>query len=263
MMSRLLRLIWTYTRLSALNELQYRANFFMQFFSSLLTLANGLIGLALVFYHTETLAGWEPMELLVVVGVYTLIGGLIRAMIQPNMWRIMDGVHEGTLDFTLTKPEDAQLLVSMANFQLWKLVDVIIGFVVLGYAVLKLGARVGIGEAVVFAVVLTCGGLMVYSLWLAIATTSFWVVRIWSLFEFFENMYQAGRWPVGIYPSWLRLILTFLVPVAFAVTAPAEALTARLNTQTLLLALAVAVVTLIASRMFWKFGLQNYSGASA
>ena len=263
MMSRLLRLIWTFTRLSALNELQYRANFFMQFFSSLLALANGLIGLALVFYHTETLAGWEPMELLVVVGVYTLIGGLIRAMIQPNMWRIMDGVHEGTLDFTLTKPEDSQLLVSMSNFELWKLVDVIIGFAVLGYAVLKLGARVGIEEALIFAVVLFCGGLMVYSLWLAIATTSFWVVRIWSLFEFFENMYQAGRWPVGIYPSWLRLILTFLVPVAFAVTAPAEALTARLNTQTLLLALVVAALTLVASRMFWKYGLRNYSGASA
>ena len=189
MMLRLLRLVWTFTRLSALNELQYRANFFMQFFSSLLTLANGLLGLALVFYHTESLAGWEPMELLVVVGVYTLIGGLIRAMIQPNMWRIMEGVQEGTLDFILTKPEDSQLLVSMANFELWKLVDVITGIAVLGYAVLKLGARVGIEEAVIFALVLSCGGLMVYSLWLAIATTSFWVLRIWSLFEFFEKCF--------------------------------------------------------------------------
>ncbi len=235
----------------------------MQFFSSLLALANGLAGLALVFYHTDTLAGWQPMELLVVMGVYTLIGGLIRSVIQPNMWRIMDGVHEGTLDYTLTKPQDSQVLVSMANFELWKLVDVVIGLAVLGYAVVRLGARVGLAEAAVFALVLLCGGLMVYSLWLAIATTSFWVVRIWSIFDFFENMYQAGRWPVGIYPPWLRLILTFLVPVAFAVTAPAEALTARLTTQTLLLALAVAAFALIASRMFWKFGLRHYSGASA
>ena len=76
-------------------------------------------------------------------------------------------------------------------------------------------------------------------------------------------MYQAGRWPVGIYPVWLRTILTFLVPVAFAVTAPAEALTARLTVQTLLLAVAVAAFALTASRLFWKFGLRNYSGASA
>jgi ABC-2 type transport system permease protein len=76
-------------------------------------------------------------------------------------------------------------------------------------------------------------------------------------------MYQAGRWPVGIYPEWLRLALTFIVPVAFAVTAPAEALTARLTSQTLVLALAVAAGSLIASRLFWKVGLRHYSGASA
>jgi len=45
-------------------------------------------------------------------------------------------------------------------------------------------------------------------------------------------------------PSWLRLILTFIVPVAFAVTAPAEALTARLTPQTLALALGLTVFAL-------------------
>jgi ABC-2 type transport system permease protein len=76
-------------------------------------------------------------------------------------------------------------------------------------------------------------------------------------------VYQAGRWPVGIYPDWLRTGLTFLVPVAFAVTVPAEALLARLLPQTLLLTLALTIVMLAASRAFWKLGVRNYSGASA
>ena len=260
---RVLRVAWTYLRLSALNELQYRANLVVQFFTSILALVNGVAGLALVFLHTESLQGWGPMELLVVVGVYTLIGGLIRALIQPNMWRIMDGVQEGTLDYTLTKPADSQLLVSVTEFRLWKLVDVLLGLGVLVFAVQRLGGTIGVEQAALFALMLLCGGLILYSLWLAVATASFWVVRIWSLFEMFESMYQAGRWPVGIYPEWLRLALTFIVPVAFAVTAPAEALTARLTSQTLVLALAVAAGSLIASRLFWKVGLRHYSGASA
>jgi len=28
----------------------------------------------------------------------------------------------------------------------------------------------------------------------------------------FQGVYAAGRWPVGIYPDWLRVGLTFLVP---------------------------------------------------
>ena len=76
-------------------------------------------------------------------------------------------------------------------------------------------------------------------------------------------MYQAGRWPIGIYPQWLRLILTFLVPVAFAVTVPAEALSGRLSQTSLLTATALAVGMLALSRWFWKFGVKNYSCASA
>jgi ABC-2 type transport system permease protein len=76
-------------------------------------------------------------------------------------------------------------------------------------------------------------------------------------------MYEAGRWPVGIYPGWLRFMLTFLVPVAFAVTVPAEALTARLTLETLAGAVALASVLLIVSRVFWRYGVRNYTGASA
>jgi ABC-2 type transport system permease protein len=68
---------------------------------------------------------------------------------------------------------------------------------------------------------------------------------------------------VGIYPTWLRVALTFIIPVAFAVTVPAEALTGRLSLQTWLGALALTIVLFIASRVLLKFGLRSYSGASA
>ena len=258
-----LRLIRTYVRLSALNELQYRANLLVQLFNSVLGLGIGLAGLALVFSQTDSLAGWGPLELLVVVGVHTLLGGVIKSVIQPNMYQIAEGVQEGHLDYILTKPEDSQLLVSITRFELWRLVDVFVGLGVLIFAVTRLGEGIGLGEAAAFSVVLLCGGLIFYSFWLAIATTSFWVVRTWSMYEMFDRLYQAGRWPVGIYPPWLRLGLTFLVPVAFAVTVPAEALTARLTPLYLALALGMAALALVAARWFWHFGLRHYSGASA
>jgi len=76
-------------------------------------------------------------------------------------------------------------------------------------------------------------------------------------------MYEAGRWPVSIYPAWLRVILTFIVPVAFAVTIPAEAAVGRLTPAMLLGGLALAAAMLILSRWFWRFGIKHYSGASA
>lgn len=66
-----------------------------------------------------------------------------------------------------------------------------------------------------------------------------------------------------IYPGWLRYSVTFLVPVAFAVTVPAGALTSRLEWETLALAAALAVALFTFSPRFLRVGLRRYSGASA
>jgi ABC-2 type transport system permease protein len=258
-----LRLVHKFLQINALNELQYRANFFMQLFNSLLELAFGLVGLAIVFYHTEKLAGWTQAELLAVLGIYMIIVGITRVVIQPNMSRLMRDIHRGNLDFMLIKPVDAQFLVSAWEIELWKLLDILLGAGVLGFAIYQLGEVIGIVQAVTFGVMLLCGGLIVYSFWLLLTSTAFWFVQIWGILELFQSIYQAGRWPITIYPTWLRLGLTFLVPVAFAVTVPAQALTDQLNWSTFVFTLTLTAFFLIVSRLFWKIGVKRYSGASA
>jgi ABC-2 type transport system permease protein len=257
------RLFLLFFRIGALNELQYRANLAVQLFQSAIAVGTGLAVLGLVFGQTSNLGGWTQAELLAVMGVHILMGGVIRTAIQPNMERLMTDVRQGTLDFILTKPEDAQVLVSVREFRIWQAVDVVVGAIVLVIAVAQLGDGVGLGAAVVFAGTLVLGAVMIYCFWLLLTTAAFWIVRMDELHELFDGIYQSGRWPVTIYPGWLRISLTFLVPIAFAVTVPAQALTSRLTLDTLALAAAFAVGLVIVSRWVWRFGLRNYSGASS
>jgi len=140
---------------------------------------------------------------------------------------------------------------------------VVTGVIVLIVAMQQLQAGLGLWQALAFAAALLFGWAMVYAFWLMLTSTVFWFIRIDELVNLFEGVYAAGRWPVTIYPDWLRTGLTFLVPVAFAVTVPAEALTNRLTWPTLLGAGALAVVLLILARWVWRTGLRRYSGASA
>src|SRR5438105_14771028 len=98
---------WTYFRLGVMNEMQYRANFFVAVFQSVLAVGVGLAVLALVYSHTATLNGWTRSELLVILGVQILLGGVVHMSIQPNMERLVEEVRDGKLDFLLTKPEAA------------------------------------------------------------------------------------------------------------------------------------------------------------
>lgn len=258
-----IKLALTYLRIGILNEMQYRINFFIQLLQSFISVATGLIGLSLVFRQVTTLAGWSRPELLAVMGVHLLMGGVIRSIIQPNMERLMDDVRNGTLDFALTKPADAQTLVSVREFRFWQLVDVIVGIVVISIAFVELKGTLGFVQLLGFLAALLMGGIMLYCVWLMVTSISFWVIRVQEISNLFEGLYAAGRWPVGIYPDWLRTGLTFLVPVAFAVTVPAEALTNRLSGTSLLFALGMTLLFVILSRGLWRLGLSNYSGASS
>jgi ABC-2 type transport system permease protein len=250
-------------RIGALNELQYRTNFAIQVFQSAIALGTGLAVLALVFSQTTELNGWSEPELLVVMGVHILMGGVIGLVIQPNMVRLMEDIRRGTLDFILTKPDDAQVLVSVREIQIWQAVDGLTGAILIVVAVGQLGGAFGLGQALLFGLAFVLGGLTIYCFWLILTVGAFWVVRIDEIVELFEGVYQSGRWPVTIYPGWLQVSLTFLVPIAFAVTVPAQALTGRLTPGTLALATGFAIVLMLFTRWWWRFGLRRYSGASA
>jgi len=257
------KLAWSYLRINVLNELQYRVNFFIQILQSAIVVATGLIGLSLVFAQVDTLSGWSRPELLAVMGVHILMGGVIKSAIQPNMERLMNDVLNGTLDFALTKPADAQTLISVRELRFWQLTDVIVGLAILVIASAQLQEAMSLLQIVAFIIALMLGAIMLYCVWLMVTSIAFWVVRVGEIVDLFQGLYAAGRWPVSIYPDWLRVGMTFLVPVAFAITMPAEAITNRLTSGSMLFALGLTLLFMMLARGLWLLGLRNYSGASA
>lgn len=257
------RLVWQFVRIAAMNELQYRVNFWLSLLQSAIALGTGLVVLALVFRYVDSLGGWTRPELYVVLGMFTMLGGFARTAVKPNMIQLIEDVRDGALDYVLTKPVDSQLLVSTRRLQLWQAVDILVGAAVAGWGLASLDRPVSIAAASGFALTFLLAVSMVYSLLLLLSTSAFWFVRVDAMLEAFDAVFQAGRYPVGIYPGWLRIMLTAVVPIGFAVTVPSEALTGRLSGGTLLTIGLVAAGWLGLARLFWRLGVRRYSGASA
>lgn len=258
-----LRLAATFLRIGVLNELQYRVNLVFSLVQSVIAVGTSLAVLALVFSNTDSLRGWSSAELLVVMGVYVLVGGIIRTLIQPNMRQLMTDIQDGTLDFLLTKPADGQLLAGVRRVELWQAVDVLVGSALVVVAATRLPTAVTAADLLTFAVALLLGTVAIYDFWLLLTMLAFWVTYVDPILELFDGMYQAGRWPVSVYPGWLRVGFTVLVPLAFAVTVPASALTGRATGWLLLGSVAFTVALTAVTRVTWRFALRRYSGASA
>lgn len=257
------RLALLHLRIGVMNELQYRANFVIQLLQSLVAIGTGLVVLTLIFDRTDQLAGWTRPQLLVVMGVFTLVGGIVGFVIEPNMGRVMTDVRQGTFDYVLTKPVDAQLLSSVREFRLWRLTDVVLGLAVLVWGITELESSVRAVDVAGFVVMLLAGSVLVYCLWLGLTSGAFWFVRMEQVQELFTGLYRAGQYPVTVYPAWLRLSLTYLVPIGFAVTVPSEALTGRLTWERTVIGALFLVVAFALTRFVWTRGTRRYSGASA
>lgn len=257
------RLAWLHLRIGVMNELQYRANFVVQLLQSLIAMGTGLVVLALIFDRTQELNGWSRPQLLVVMGVFTFVGGVIGFAIEPNMARVMGDVETGTFDHLLTKPVDSQLLASVREFRLWRLTDAVVGAIVLGWGLVELGVPIGFAEVAGFVLTLTAGVVAIYCLWLVLTAGAFWFTRMHMIQELFTGLYRAGQYPVSIYPLWLRLSLTYLIPIGFAVTVPSESLTGRLTVTRVVVTVGFVAIVFTITRLVWRLGTRRYAGASA
>ncbi len=259
-----LTVIRTYLKLGILNVMQYRADFFLQVISIGIGLLTALLGLGVVFGQTEQIGGWTHTDLVALIGIQMLVRGLISLVVRPSMQQLMEGIRQGTLDFMLTKPADSQLLASVAQVNVAAIADVAAGIAVLVFALVTLGGSIGLAEAAGFAIVLLAGLVIIYSFLLLLSTCAFWFVKLENILVIFNTMFDgAGSWPITIFPGWMRVSLTFVIPVAFAVTVPAQSLTGRLTAPFALGAVALAAAFALGGRWFWRFGLKHYTGASA
>jgi ABC-2 type transport system permease protein len=249
-------------------ELEYPVNFWIEALSVLGNLAGSLFVLTLLFGgETQSgvarLGGWSWNQALVVLGFYTLLDGLTSCLLQPNLSRIVGHVQNGTLDFVLLKPVDSQFWLSTRMLSPWGLPGIAAGLCLVTWAARSAGAGVQPGAVLLAAGLLLASALILYSLWFVLASLSIWFVKVWNATEVLRYALVAGRYPVSAYPPALRLLFTFVLPVAFLTTVPAQAILGNGERLWALGALAMAAGCLALSRRFWHFSLRHYTSASS
>ena len=260
-MSRYLRVLRLFWGAALAAEMEYRVNFILAALSSLGNLAGSIFGLYLFYRTGYNFAGWNWEAALVILGIFTLLQGFSATFLAPNLNRIVRHVQEGTLDFILLKPIRSQFWLSSNTVSLWGVPDLIFGLIVIGYA----GGRLGLGiqNYLIGIIPISFGLVVLYSLWFMLGATSIWFVKIYNVTEVLRGLLEAGRYPMVAYPTAFRFFFTFIVPVAFLTTIPAQAMLGRSEIVWVVAAAILALILFLISTWFWRFALRFYTSASS
>jgi ABC-2 type transport system permease protein len=259
------KLIRSFFRASLQDEMAHRSNFWISLLHSSLNLVTGVLGVAVLFGQVDTINGWDFASTLIILGVYLTVGALRGLFIGPSLDALagMDGeVWTGKLDFTLLRPVDVQFQASFRHWRPFRLFDLTLGLGVLMSASLRLGQTLTLTDLMAFLITLLIGTLILYAILLIFAGLVFWSPGF--LFTWvFDGIFQMARYPVGVYPQWVRLVLTWIVPVGLITTIPAQALAGSLPMGAFGAALLIAVVLLMGGTVVFRTGLRRYASASS
>lgn len=253
-----LRLFWT---TSLVAELEYRLNFAIATLTSLGGFAGSLFSLFLFYRTGYSFQGWTWQEAMLVLGFFTFLQGYAAAFLSPNLNRIVQQVEQGTLDFVLLKPISSQFWLSGRMVSPWGLPDMAFGLIIILYHGIAL--NLAFKDYWLGGIALILGMVILYSLWFILGATSVWFVRIFNVTEVLRGLLEAGRFPMAAYPAVYRVFFTFIIPVAFLTTIPAQALLGREQGLWLIGAAGLAIALVTISNQFWRFALRFYTSASS
>jgi ABC-2 type transport system permease protein len=255
---KLLGLFWS---TAIIAEMEYRINFVLAALTSIGNLAGSLFGLFLFYRQGYTFTGWSWDAALIVLGIFTLLQGFSSTFLAPNLNRIVRHVQEGTLDFVLLKPIRSQFWLSTHTISPWGLPDLIFGCIIIFYA----GQHLGLGiDKYLFSILpLFCSLVILYSLWFMLGSTTIWFVKISNVTEVLRGLLEAGRYPIAAYPTAYRVFFTFVIPVAFLTTIPAQAMLGESQLIWLIGSVILSIVLFLISTWFWRFALRFYTSASS
>ncbi len=258
-----LRLFVTLLKINIQQELAYRTDALVNVLVMLMWTGWELLSLGIIFSNTSTLGGWDLGQLIALLGVFRLVHTLMAAIVWPNTEKFNTGMRDGSLDYTLLQPAPSLFLVTFTRIIIWRVADLVLAVVLLIVGLNMSGSTATPASLASFALLLAGGMAIFYSLWIVMMAFTFWFIKFDNNVTILQALLEAGRYPATVYPPWLRLIVTFVVPIAVATTVPVQALRGELSWWQVLMFLGVAVLAVLFSLRMWRAGVRRYSGASS
>lgn len=258
-----LKLLSAFFKVNVQMALAYRADTVVSILLNLMWLGWELLSLNIIFSNTTTLGGWGLGELIALLGVFRLVNTLMMALIWPNTEKFNQSIRDGSMDYTILQPVNSMFLVTFSRITVWRIWDLVLAIVLIVVGINISGDTTTPISILTFILLTVSGAVVIYSLWIVLIALTFWFTKFDNNVTILHALLDAGRYPVTVYPAWLRIIVTFVIPVAVATTIPLQALRGDLNLNQVILFFSIGIVSFLIASRVWKSGLKQYSGASS
>lgn len=248
---------------NAKTMLEYKSDFIIGVFSTLLTQFYGIFFVWVIFENIKQIHGWTFYEITFVYGLLTLAKG-IDMFFFDNLHALgFEYVREGKFDIFMIRPISPLFQLLASHMQQDGIGLLILGLVVITKSLAELKITLGFVDILLLILFVICGAAIISAINLIMATTGFKTMNSHIIMSSVNSFQEFAFYPILIYPKFIGFILTWIIPYAFASFYPADYFLHKGFEIYSLFSPLIAVFLWFIALKVWKLGLSNYSSTGS
>lgn len=234
----------------------YKTDFFMGCVSFFVNQIFSLCSLLVLYQFTYSIDGWEFYKILLLQSFISLSLS-ITDMFTDNLWDFSGTIiQKGLFDKYLVRPVHPLLLVIMDRFQIDAIGGVLSSLIMLIVSFIFSKTKF----TVFFLFYLLCSCIIIVSIKIIIAALAFVMKKSRAIMYMVFTIYNLCSYPITIYPLFIRIILSTIIPFAFCSYYPAVLIFNR-NNLLLLVLFSVSIFSMSFAIYFWNHMMKKYTSS--
>jgi ABC-2 type transport system permease protein len=256
----LLRLFFLNCKLRIARSVEFRFDFVLGLFVSLMSSSIGPLVQFLIFTRTKGYPGWNLHQILLFQGVLLLWSGLKDTIFGEMRHQVLNLINKGEFDRLLLKPYPPIGILLTSGFYLYSFGTIIAGIALVAFSIHRMHLIIGFGQLGLFFLFLISGLILYTAISVLYCTVVIMLVFVARLGEILDKILRFSEYPIEIFPRVTRIIFITVLPFAIWVYFPAQALIDRVKI-TALISVACSFILFWLSLQLWNICLKKYTSA--
>lgn len=259
-----LKLYGYFVKNNIIAQMQYRTNFIMSMLTEVAFVFAKSLYIIVIYSAGLSINGLEPQQMLMFIGSYTLVTGVMDAVYYPNIASIPDHIRTASLDIYLTKPVNSLFLSAFRRFDLGLgIPNVAAGMIMIVVSWIRSGTVVSLSNILGFIGFSVLGCILAFPILMIPVTFSFWIIKSDALLTTIWAMWDFNNMPMTIYNRTIRMIGVFILPIFVITNLAPMYVFGILPLSYAVYAIIAVPIFLFISIVFWEFAIKRYSSASS
>lgn len=257
-----LRLYKRLTAQSIKSLIEYKIDFIIGLSGFLVSQIIGILTLDIIYRQVPVLNGWKYNQVLLVYAIAQIPRGLDH-LLTDNLWLLSNRIIvRSEFDKYLLKPINPLFYLIAEKFQTDAFGELLIGICLLCISVIKLDIDVNFINVIVFCFFVLCGTIIYAGIKLIFSSLAFWFKTSDGILGTIYSISDFAKYPISIYPNYIRGIISFFIPFAFTAYFPASYFLNKEATAICILGVFICTVIIsVVSVTVWNAGIKAYEGS--